>query len=384
MNIAIYTSGDFPYGGAAENFVRQMALGLYKNNVQVEVIRLKGDSYSRENDTPVKRSNYLFNKAFTNEALKFCELLCLIFFVPVSLLYRKIYKKNQIVLLYGIEYAYLVCPFIYWSKIFGIKCYRIITDSYMAKSIVPVWWKWPKYLFYTLQYKHFDKHLNGVIVLSRYLYELCIKNRVKKENVMLIPHFIDLNQKKIKILTNDAEDIICFCGTPSISNGIIELMQAFEIVLKYHKNTKLLIIGKIPDEVFPEITKISDKNIHITGFLRKEALEPMMRSSSVLVNPRQSSLLADSGFPTKLGEYFAAQRPVVATRVGDLVNYFTDKEELVFADPNDPSSLADAILFLLENKEKGNQIGLNGFNWASNNLNYIKNSQKLIEFLNCT
>ena len=55
MNIAIYTSGYFPYGGgAAENFVRQKATGLYKNNVQVEVIRLRADRYSRKNDTPVK------------------------------------------------------------------------------------------------------------------------------------------------------------------------------------------------------------------------------------------------------------------------------------------------------------------------------------------
>jgi len=383
MNIAIYTSGDFPYGGAAENFVRQMALGLYKNNAQVEVIRLRGDSYSRKNDTPVRRSNYLFNKSFTNEALKFFELLCVIFFVPISLLYRKIYKKDQIVLLYGIEYAYLVCPFIFWSKIFRIKCYRIITDSYMAKSLVPVWWKWPKYFFYAMQYKHFDRHLNGVIVLSRYLYGLCIKNRVKKEKVMLIPHFIDLNLKNKKIPTNDVEDIICFCGTPSISNGIIDLVQAFAIVSKYRRNTKLLIIGKIPGDVFPEIKKLNDKSIHLTGYLKKDAIEPMMRSSSILVNPRQSGVWADAGFPTKLGEYFATKRPVVATRVGDLAYYFNDKEELVFAEPNNPRSLADAILFLLENKEKGNQIGLNGFNWASNNLDYIKNSQKLIEFLNC-
>ena len=210
MNIAIYTSGDFPYGGAAENLVRQMVLGLYKNGVQVEVIRLRGVRYSRENDTPVKRSNYLFNKPFTNEILKFFELFCLIFFMPVSLLYRKIYKKDQIVLLYGIEYSYLVIPIIFWSKIFKIKCYRIITESYLRKTLVPVWWKWPKYFFYIMQYKHFDKYLNGVIVLSRYLYELCLKNRVKKENILLIPHFIDLDLKNKRIPTNDVEYIICF------------------------------------------------------------------------------------------------------------------------------------------------------------------------------
>ena len=59
MNIAIYTTGDFPYGGAPESFVRQMALGLHENNMNVEVIRWRGDKYQRENDLPIERVNYL-------------------------------------------------------------------------------------------------------------------------------------------------------------------------------------------------------------------------------------------------------------------------------------------------------------------------------------
>ena len=383
MNIAIYTSGDFPYGGAAENFVRQMALGLYKNNAQVEVIRVRGKRYSNNNDTPLKASNYLFSKPFKNEELKFIELFCIIFFVPVSLLFRKLYKKEQIILLYGLEYAYLVCPFIFWSKILRISCYRIITDSYEPKSLVPVWWKWPKYFFLKIQYKYFDRYLHGVIVLSRYLYQLCITNGVKRENILLIPHFINTKSQIHKKKTSDIEDIICFCGTPSISNGIIELIKAFKIVTQHRKDTKLMIIGKIPDEILPEIKQINEENIHLTGFLKKNDIEPLLQSSSILVNPRKSGARAESGFPTKLGEYFAAQRPVVATKVGDIASYFTDKQEIVFADPDNPESLADSILFLLKNKDKGNQIGLNGFNWALNNLDYIKNSQKLIDFLNC-
>ena len=41
-NILIYTTSDFPNGGAAENFVRQMAIGLSENNANVSIVRLKG------------------------------------------------------------------------------------------------------------------------------------------------------------------------------------------------------------------------------------------------------------------------------------------------------------------------------------------------------
>jgi hypothetical protein len=41
-------------------------------------------------------------------------------------------------------------------------------------------------------------------------------------------------------------------------------------------------------------------------------------------------ILADSGSPTKIGEYFSARKPVVATKVGDLQHYFSDKKRAGF------------------------------------------------------
>ena len=180
MNIAIFTTGDFPYGGAAESFIRQIALGLYKNNARVEVIRFKGDRYSMNNDTPIERFNHLYNKYFSNEFLKAIQVILLILFIPFNLAYRKFIKKDKVILLYGFNYAYYLLPFILTSKILKLKCYRILDDFAKKETIAPVWWKKPRLFFYKIQIEYVNRLFDGIIVLTRFLYKLCIEHKINK------------------------------------------------------------------------------------------------------------------------------------------------------------------------------------------------------------
>jgi glycosyltransferase involved in cell wall biosynthesis len=382
MNIVILTSGDFPYGGAAESFVRNLALGLNEISVNVEVVRLRGQRYKHSNDTSIKCSNYLFKKPFKLEFLKFIELILIISYIPFFVLNRKFIKKDDAILLYGIKYGYQIIPFIIFSKLVSIKCVRFIVESYSASTIMPVWWKSPKLYFYNLQITKFDKCLDGVIVLTKFLYDRSLKYGVKNSNLLLIPHFIEIkkNLDDIKINTNI---LIGFCGTVIVENGVLDLIKAFEIVRLNHLDAKLLIIGKVSADMENKIQEmgIDMKNITFTGQLDKKNVETNLLKCSILVNPRQNGERAEAGFPTKLGEYFAMKKPVVTTKLGDLKSYFTDKKEVVFAEPNNPESLANAIEFIINNPEISSKIAENGYNWAKENLDYIVNVRKLITFI---
>lgn len=383
MNIVILTSGDFPYGGAPEALVRNLALGLNEISVNVEVVRLRGQRYKHSNDTNIKVTNYLFKKPFNLEFLKFIELILIISYIPFFVLNRKFIKKDDVILLYGIEYGYQIIPFIIFSKLVSIKCVRFITDSYRASTIMPVWWKSPKLYFYNLQITKFDKCLDGVIVLSKFLYDRSLKYGVKNSNLLLIPHFIEIkkNPDDIKINNNN---LIGFCGTVNVENGVLDLIKAFEIIRLNHSDAKLLIIGEVSADMKKKIQEmgIDMKNITFTGQLDKKNVEINLLKCSILVNPRQNGEWAEAGFPTKLGEYFAIKKPVVTTKTGDLKSYFTDKKELVFAEPNNPESLANAIEFIINNPEISSKIAENGYNWAVVNLDYKNNAYKLLNFIN--
>src|SRR5690554_2818818 len=191
MNIVLLTTGCFPYGGAPETIVRNMAKGLQENHNQVEVVRFRGKRFNYDNDLNIKSSDYLFSKPFKNEFSKFIELIISIAYIPFFVFQRKFISKDEAIILYGFEYSYHIAPLIIFSKLLKIKCVRFITDSYRKTTIMPVWWKYPKYFSYMRQIRIYDKYLDGVVVLSNFLLKQSIKNGVKQNKITLIPHFIE-------------------------------------------------------------------------------------------------------------------------------------------------------------------------------------------------
>ncbi len=382
MRIAVYTSGDFPYGLAPENFVRQMALGLHHAGSLTEVVRWRGSRYPFQNDTPVRAFHFLFRKPFSNELLKFAELLLLLCFIPLKLVYRKIFRGDQVIILYGLEYAYIVLPFLLCAKLTRTKCFRVITDAYAVQSIVPVGWKKPKLWFYRLQAAYADRLLDGLVVLSSHLRDACLARGIPAEKVLLIHHFIDAGGSS-GAPSGQTANRIGYVGTPSEANGITDLAAAFRMVTEKIPAAELMIIGRMDQELQQRIREISGEKgkLFFPGMLPKEEAAAGMRSCSVLVNPRRKGNWADAGFPTKLGEYLASRIPVVQTRTGDPAHCLADHREVVFATPNDPASLAAAILYVLEDQARAETIGNAGYQWAVEHLDYLANGRKLLAFL---
>jgi glycosyltransferase involved in cell wall biosynthesis len=391
MNVTIFTGSDFPNGKAAENFVRQMALGLHECGEKINIVRFRGKTYPGENDTNIKCNNLLFPQRPKNEILKFFELITLILYSPLAVIYYKIRFRSDVVLIYGIDYSYFTIPISLFSKLLGIKIYRIITDHYDFDTIVPVWWKKPKAYCYKHQLERIDKRFDGLIVLSRYLKESAIANGVDCNRILLVPHFIDVQSFSDEVVDekedNETRQYIGFCGNPSLSNGIIDLVKAFISIkqIKKYENVGLIIIGSVKQSIMKEIESRCGESIinsiSFTGFLNKSMVNVMLNKCNILVNPRKSGRKAEAGFPTKLGEYFATKKPVIATRLGDLNYYFKDKNELVFADADNPDSLAKSMILLLDNQELARKIGYEGYAWARENLDYKINAIRLLKFL---
>ncbi|PDS23144.1 glycosyltransferase [Flavobacterium branchiophilum] len=381
-NIVIYTTSDFPNGGAPENFVRQMVDGIYENQIAVSVVRLRGQLYG-DTEHKVKVSNFINKKFPENEFLKFVNLISQIIYTPFSILIQKLkYKKNTIIL-YGVEYLYFTMPYLLFCKLFNIRLYRIVTDYYEPQSLTPVWWKKIKLVFYYGQFKFIDQYFNGVIVLSHYLKKIIQKNNVK--NVLLINHFIDFSSfysSSFKKVENTF--VIGFCGTTNIQNGTFDLIDAFVLLQEFHPNTQLLIIGNFSSELKNKLNQLPDsiKNkITVTGFLEKSDVQQNLQKCDILVNPRIAGEFAEAGFPTKLGEYFAMKKPIVTTVTDDFKIYFENKKQVVFASSNNPTSIKDGLVFFIENPLESNKIANAGNQWGYENLDYIKNSKKLINFI---
>jgi glycosyltransferase involved in cell wall biosynthesis len=390
-NITIYTSSDFPNGGAAENLVRQMALGINSLGTKVNVVLFRGhtNDKTRVNDTNIDCSYLLFEKRPENEIIKFVELFLIILSVPISIIRNRKRFKSKFIILYGIEYFYYVFPFYITGLLFNIKIYRIVTDRYPDRTIAPSWWKLLKVFFYRFQFRYFDKYLSGIICLSNYLRENAIFYGVKASKICLIPHFIDINlfcSESIKTLPFSRERIrIGLIGSLNENNGLFVLLKAFCLVKSAYSNIELCLIGSLSEEDMIISLQILGDVIDSVIFIGKahDSMIPSLLSScDLLVIPRKSSTFAEASFPTKLGEYLSTGRPIIATEVGEIKRIFKDKRELILVKPDSSESLKEGILFLINNKDMALRIGECGYYWALNNIEYRNSARILLNFMN--
>jgi glycosyltransferase involved in cell wall biosynthesis len=250
----------------------------------------------------------------------------------------------------------------------------------------------PKWWMFRLEIQFFDKLLNGVICISRLLYDHYLKIGFSEKRLLLIPNILDLSAFKNSQQTvrkiNQENIVIGYCGAALLLNGVDDLIKAFSIINQKHPNIELLIVGDVTSEnsQIPLLKQMAiDEGvvfkITFAGRVPGNDVPGYLSSCDILVLARKNTRYAQAGFPTKLGEYMAAKKPVVMTKVGDIPDYFSDRENIIMVAPDKPESLACGINYLIENAEKRSVIANNGFKWAMQNLNYETNCKKIYDFV---
>jgi glycosyltransferase involved in cell wall biosynthesis len=97
------------------------------------------------------------------------------------------------------------------------------------------------------------------------------------------------------------------------------------------------------------------RNISFTGKVPYQQIVEMYQQADILINPSFSE-----SFGMSLAEAMSAEKPVVATRVGGMVNVVDDGKTGIIVDPGDENALAKAILHLIENPELRERMGKDG------------------------
>jgi len=79
----------------------------------------------------------------------------------------------------------------------------------------------------------------------------------------------------------------------------------------------------------------------------------------VLVSPhgRQADGGEFFGSPTKLYEYMAAGRPIVASRLGQIAEVLEDQVTALLVEPDNPQALAEAIVRLVDDAPLRTRLG---------------------------
>ncbi|MEM7030896.1 MAG: glycosyltransferase, partial [Chloroflexota bacterium] len=138
-------------------------------------------------------------------------------------------------------------------------------------------------------------------------------------------------------------------------------IKAMKQVVQSYSNTKALLVGE-PDQT-PKSVAHYDKmqqllkeldltnNVIITGF--RSDVPQIMAASDLIVH----SASEPEPFGRVVVEAMAAQRPIIATAAGGVLDIVTDQVTGLLVPPKDDDAMGRAILNLIEDKDRGKRMG---------------------------
>ena len=86
-----------------------------------------------------------------------------------------------------------------------------------------------------------------------------------------------------------------------------------------------------------------NRSVSLLGYLEAVSLAEVYRSASLFILPTSHP----EGFPSVIAEAMSFGLPIITTRVGGIPDHLKEGINAIFIQPNNPSSLANAVVRLL-------------------------------------
>ncbi len=242
-------------------------------------------------------------------------------------------------------------------------------DIIHARSRVPGWIgflaaKYSKAIFITTCHGYYKKHFLSrvmgwgkfVIVISQIIGQHMIDDfKVSKEKIRLIYRGVDLEKftfRNFFVKKNSKKKTIGIIARISPLKGHVHFLKSLPGVLSEFPNLEVLIIGEAPAHrraYLKELFELAQKP-YLKGkvkFLgRVQDIPAVLKKLDLLV----LTTTTQEAFGRVIIEAGAVGVPVVATRVGGVVEIIEHGKDGLLVEPADPHGLSGAILKLLKDE----------------------------------
>jgi len=390
----LVTSMNFPEGGAGATYLNLFCRGLKLNDFHIRVLLLKGHAFGdftykgpRKNIT-VEGIPYAylgFKQRPVNKFLKICDeliSLCRLAVFMFSLIGK---RKKVRLLIYNSDLFYNI-PIHAMSKVFGIELIKFVAEYIDKSEFGRSFFGWIKRAGYFLNFKYLNMLSGKLIVFSIYLKDEYIRMGYNGNNIIVQPNLTDFNYWESG--NREVKYTLGYSGAPYLKDGLSDLFRAINILNNKNVFVSLLVIGDATfgDSLLPllkvECEKLGiSKNVFFTGLVKSSLVKQHLTECKILTITRPSTVQTKAGFPTKLGEYFATKKPVLATNFGDMEKYFTDGLDIMMAECENPDSIAKKISWMLQNDSELLLIASRGYEQARKLLEYKNSVTRIVNLL---
>jgi len=230
--------------------------------------------------------------------------------------------------------------------------------------------------------------VQGVIVISDLLREWVEFESARRRltvSVIQLPILVDTNEFT-QSATRYEPPMVLYAASPTYDESLRFILDAMAQVWQAVPQCRLVITGNHPilrgksETTGATGQLVAPGLIEQAGYLtRPELLERYARASALLI-PLFNDVRSRARFPTKLGEYLAAGRPVITNRVGEVARYLKDRINAFVCEPGDARLYGQTILKAIQNPVRANQIGLAGRMVAEQSFHYGRYAPELKRF----
>jgi glycosyltransferase involved in cell wall biosynthesis len=176
--------------------------------------------------------------------------------------------------------------------------------------------------------------------------------------------------------------VIAYLGTCERLRRVDFLFEVVSILAATHPRVTLLIVGDAPDKADQDwlrqrvVETGVTAEVVITGWLPQEAAQAYLASAEVALALMPPDPLLDSTTPTKLVEYLAMGKPVVANDHPDQRKVIEESGAGVCTDL-DAQRYADGIAKLLDDTRLRQEMAIRGREYVLNNRSYDTIARRL-------
>lgn len=184
----------------------------------------------------------------------------------------------------------------------------------------------------------------------------------------------------------DAEVVAGFVGTFGPWHGVIQLAQAIKLV-PANVPVRFVLIGS--GSLYGEVERllqaeVASGRVIFTGAVVHDRVPALLDACDILVSPHIP--LADGsdffGSPTKVFEYMAMGKGIVASRLGQIGEVLADDETALLVEPGNVPELARAIVRLVGSPDLRARLGANARQIAIQEHTWTRNAERVLQAFN--
>ena len=215
---------------------------------------------------------------------------------------------------------------------------------------------------------------------------------VHAEKIVVNPNGVDVEQfrpgvggaeTRRELGIKEDEVVAGFVGTFGPWHGVERLAEAIK-VMPANLPVRFLLVGRgsLHGEVEKQL-EIETKagRVIFTGAVAHDRVPKLLDACDILVAPHVP--LADGseffGSPTKIFEYMAMGKGIVASRLGQIGEVLVDEETALLVEPGNVDELGKAIVRLIESETLRKCLGARAREVAEREHTWIHNAQRVLE-----